>query len=115
MEIGAAVLFAIAALGGLLLASQHFKGTALSFPLALVHGGVAATALVLLMISVIRGSDVGNAKIALVLFVVAALGGFFLFSHHLRNKRLPSPVVIIHALAAVAAFLLLVAGLVAAS
>jgi hypothetical protein len=115
MEIGAAVLFAIAALGGLMLASQHFKGTRLSLPLALVHGGVAATALVLLMISVIRGSNVGNAKLALVLFVVAALGGFFLFSHHLRNKRLPSPVVIIHALAAVAAFLLLVAGLVAAS
>ena len=97
-----------------MLASQHFKRAALSLPLALVHGGVAATA-VLLLIGVIRGTSVGNAKIALVLFVVAALGGFFLFSHHLRNKRLPSPVVIIHALAAVAAVLLLVAGLLAAS
>ena len=50
---------------------------------------------------------------ALGLFVVAALGGFFLVSYHLRGQRLPSPVVVIHALVAVAAFLLLLAGIMA--
>jgi hypothetical protein len=115
METVAAILFAVAALGGLLLATQHFRKAPLSLPVAIVHGGVAASAVVLLLISVLRGTSVGNAQLALVLFVVAALGGLFLFSHHLRNKPLPSPVVIIHALAAVLGFLLLVLGLFAAS
>ena len=43
------------------------------------------------------------------LFVIAALGGFYLFSHQLRERRLPSGVVLIHGGAAVAAFLLLLA------
>jgi hypothetical protein len=115
MESIAVLLFAVAAVGGLLLALQHFKKSPLSLPLAVVHGLVAASALVLLLLSVLGGSASGNAPIALVLFVVAALGGFFLFSHHLRNKPLPTPVVVIHALAAVVAFLLLLVGFLATS
>ena len=42
--------------------------------------------------------------------LVAALGGFLLFAFHLQNKRLPSPVVLIHGAVAVAAFVLLVSG-----
>jgi hypothetical protein len=114
MEVGAVVIFAVAALGGLVLATQHFKKAPLSMPLALVHGLLAATALVLLLISVVQGTTIANAQVALVLFIVAALGGFFLFSHHVRNKPLPSPVVVIHALAAVIAFLLLLAGVLSA-
>jgi hypothetical protein len=44
---------------------------------------------------------------ALVIFVIAALGGFYLFSFHLRSQVLPSPVVLIHGGAAVLAFVLL--------
>jgi hypothetical protein len=115
METTAAILFAIAAVGGLVLATQHFKRSPLSLPVAVLHGLFAATALVLLLISVIQGTPIATARLAAVLFSVAALGGFFLLSHHLRGKRLPSPVVIIHALAAVLAFLLLVFGLFAVS
>lgn len=115
MESIAVVLFAIAALGGLVLALQHFRKANLALPLAVVHGLVAASGLVLLLLAVLGGTASGTAPIALVLFVVAALGGFFLFSHHLRSKPLPTPVVVIHALVAVVAFLLLLVGLLTAS
>jgi hypothetical protein len=39
--------------------------------------------------------------------VIAALGGFYLFSFHLRSQMLPSAVVLIHGGAAVLAFVLL--------
>jgi hypothetical protein len=48
-------------------------------------------------------------KVALGLFIVAALGGFGLFSFHLRKKDLPIPLVLVHAVVAVAGFLSLVA------
>jgi hypothetical protein len=42
-----------------------------------------------------------------VLFIVAALGGFGLFFHHLRKVALPIWLVVVHALVAVVAFVLL--------
>ena len=43
------------------------------------------------------------------LLVIAALGGFFLGSFHLRKQLPPKAVVVIHALVAVVGFLLLAA------
>ena len=102
------LLFAVAAVGGLILATLHFRGKDRPWGLAILHGLLAATALVLLLLAVVGGAAPANAKIALVLFVVAALGGFLLFALHLQKKKLPSPVVIIHAGVAVAAFVVLV-------
>jgi predicted membrane metal-binding protein len=79
-------------------------------PVALIHGAIAAAGLVALLIFVLANGAVHNAGIALVLFAVAALGGFFLFSFHLRNKPLPIPVMAVHALVAVAGFALLLLG-----
>ena len=105
----AAIVFAIAALGGATLAIMHFRGRApLPMPLALLHGLLAASGLVLLIAAALTQPGFGGlALAALVIFVVAALGGFYLFAHHLRGKPLPSPVVVIHGGAAVVAFLLL--------
>jgi len=115
MLITAAVLFAVAALGGLTMAYIYFKKDR-NPPgvLATLHGVLAATALVILMRVVIQTSSVGFLAWALGVFVVAALGGFFLFSYHIRGQRLPSPVVVIHAAVAVTAFVLLLAGTAAA-
>jgi hypothetical protein len=77
--------------------------------LALAHGGLAAAGLVALAVEVFT-ADLA-AGLPLALFVVAALGGFALFSFHLRQKALPIPVVVIHAGVAVVAFLLLVVGI----
>lgn len=101
------ILFGVAALGGIALAVMHFRNRPLSMPLALIHGAVAATALVILLILALGATGTGLAKAALVGFVIAALGGFFLFSFHVRKMRLPSTVVVIHALVAVASFVAL--------
>lgn len=109
MLFAAVGLFAVSALGGLVLAVLHFKKKDLPLPLALVHGLLGASGLVALLLAVMSGGAPAKAGLALTLFVVAALGGFFLFSFHLRKKRLPSPVVLIHALVAVLAFAILLA------
>jgi len=103
----AAALFAIAALGGITLATLHFRQKGLPMALAVGHGLLGAAGLVVLIVAVVGGAT-GNLMIAsLALFVIAALGGFALFSFHLRRLRLPTPVVLIHGLVAVVAFLLL--------
>ena len=111
MLMWAAIVFAIAALGGATLATLHFRGrTPLPMPLALLHGLLAATGLVLLIAAALTQPGFGGLGLAaLVIFVIAALGGFYLFAHHLRGRPLPSAVVLIHGGAAVVAFLALLA------
>lgn len=104
----AVCLFAVGALGGLTLAVLHFRKKSLPLGLALLHGLLGASGLVVLLLAVLHGGAPAKASYALVLFLVAALGGFYLFSFHLRKKGLPSPVVVIHALVAVTAFAILV-------
>ena len=108
----AVILFAVAALGGLILAFQHFTGRPRPWFLAIVHGAVAASAFVILLVAVLQGGA-ASPKVywSLGLFAAAALGGLLLFSFHVRNRPLASPVVVIHGGVAVAAFLLLLLGL----
>jgi hypothetical protein len=105
--ITALILFGIAAAGGIVLVLMRVANKPLPLPLALVHGALAATGIALLAVSVLGAGGPGGARLALGLFVVAALGGFVLFSFHLRKKALPMGVVMIHALVAIAAFLIL--------
>jgi len=92
MLIIAAVLFAIAALGGGAMAYVHFKQDKNPpIPLAVLHGLLAATALVILILAVVQLGATTVTAWATGLFVVAALGGFFLVSYHVRGRRLPSP------------------------
>lgn len=102
----AIVLFAVAAAGGAAMAVIHFRGNNPPMPLAALHGALAATALVILLLAVLQGVP-GASTPSLILFVIAAVGGFFLLSLHLRKQRLPSPVVLIHGGVAVLAFLTL--------
>lgn len=103
----AVVVFALAAAGGIFLAALHFQGKPLPMPVAIIHGVAAATGLVLLILYVLGSDAFGLAGTALVILVVAALGGFYLFSFSLKDRPLPSPVVIVHAVAAVAGFAIL--------
>lgn len=107
MEIVAAAVFAVAALGGVFLAVRHLRGLELPGAVAVIHGAAAATALVLLAVAVMMNDLGGGAAVALVIFVVAALGGFYLASFHLRGERHPTPIVLGHGLIAVVAFLTL--------
>ena len=105
----AAVLFALAALGGLTLAGIRMSGKPRPPTwLALGHGAIAATGLVTLLSTAATGSLPLLAYISLGAFVLAALGGatiFLLF--HLRKKPLPIPLVFAHGAIAVTGFALL--------
>ena len=112
----ALVLFGVAAVGGLILATQRLKGAPQpSLPLALVHGGVAAAGLVALILVVVEAGAPSVAKTALVVFLIAALGGFYLIAQHLQSRPLPIPVMLVHAAVAVTAFLILLAGVLKAA
>lgn len=112
MYIAAAVLFAIAALGGLTMAWFHFiRGRNPPNSIAALHGVFAAVGLLVLIWAVIEVGATTATAWALGLFVVAALGGFFLLSFDLRGRRLPSPVLVIHALVAIVAFVTLLVGI----
>lgn len=105
----AVIIFAIGALGGLVLASSVLRGKLAPWALSLLHAALGATGLVLTAIVVFGAGDTvpQHAGLALLLLVIAALGGFFLASFHLRGRPGPKPVVLIHAGVAVIGFALL--------
>lgn len=108
----AAILFTIAALTGITLALIRLNGRDIPpLWLALLHGVFAASGLVSLGIAAFTGSAPQWARLSLFIFVVAALGGFALFSFHLRRRALPVPLIAIHALVAVVGFAILVINL----
>lgn len=104
------LLFAIAAVAGLIMAIMHFRKAMPPLPvLAVLHGGFAASGLIVLLLALIKVGMHGAPAIALGLLLVAALGGFGLLSFHLRGRALPSGLVVGHALLAVAGFVTLLA------
>lgn len=106
MLIYAVILFALGAVGGLYLAVRHRKSQPPSVGVALLHGVLGAAGLVLLILFVLdSGSNL--ATLALVLFLLAALGGFVLFARHLKGKQLGTGMIAGHAVVAVVGFLLL--------
>jgi hypothetical protein len=107
MELLCVVLFAIAAIGGLTLASMKFMGKALPIPLALVHGLFAAAGLVTLIVNVVEKRINTLMNISLVLFVIVAIGGFILFTLQLMKKNQPNLLIVVHGLGAVISFVLL--------
>ncbi len=107
----AIILFAIAALGGIVMAVMRLGGRELPpMGLAVVHGLFAAAGLVALILALV-GSGYSIATIlALLGFLGAALGGFYLFSLHLKKKALPIPYVLVHGAFAVISFIILLVG-----
>ena len=105
----ALVLLALAALGGVTMATMRLRGAERPpTALALVHGAAAAAGLIALIVAVMGMPPPGLGRTALLVLIVAALGGFFLFAMHMQGKALPIPVMVIHGLVAVVGFLILV-------
>lgn len=115
LPIYAAVCFALGALGGLVMAVRSFKGQSIPVPLAALHGLLGAAGLVLLIAVALMGMAGQTMLIALGILVVAALGGFFLLSFHVRGQRHPRAVIVVHALVAVAGFLTLLTAIMQAT
>ena len=101
------ILFAIAAVIGISLAVPHARRKPVGIGHALSHGIFAAAGLVLLIVLLAAKGSAPLSLVSLILFIVAALGGFLLFGLHLRKRALPVPIIVIHALIAVGGFVLL--------
>lgn len=108
----AAILFAIAAVGGVVMAAMRLGGRDLPpMALAIVHGLFAAAGLVTLILAVVGAQTNWASIVAVVGFVIAAIGGFVLFAHHLRRQALPVNYVVIHGAGAVISFVILLAAI----
>jgi hypothetical protein len=103
------VLLAIAAAGGLIMAGIRFVGDRQPpTSLAMLHGFLAAAAVTLLLYATATVGLPGMALAALVLFLAAAAGGVILnLNYHWKQLPLPKGLIIGHAVAAVAGFVLL--------
>ena len=103
----ALIVFAITALGGLMLAKRVLHGQFAPWFLSLLHALLGAVGLVLLIILLVQEGPSSQTGIGFGLLVLAALGGFFLASFHVRKKLTPKAVVVVHASVAVVGFLTL--------
>lgn len=105
MIIYAAILFAITALGGLYLAGHVLRDRFAPWAVSLLHAGLGALGLLLLIAALVQGSTSKAILIGFVILLVAALGGFFLASFHLRRSLPPKTAMVAHAGVAVVGFL----------
>jgi hypothetical protein len=103
------ILLAVAAVGGLVMAGIRFAGDRQPpAALAMLHGFLAAAAVTLLLYAAATIGLPALANGALVLFALAAAGGVVLnLNYHQKQLALPKWLVIVHAVAAVAGFLML--------
>lgn len=98
-------LFALAAIIGMYLITFVLRNKETPKALAFVHGIFAAAAIILLCVYV---SDEGpDLTESLVLFIVAALGGFVLIARDLTGRTIPKWLAVMHGLLAVSGFVFL--------
>lgn len=102
----AIILFAIAAVFGLILLTAILRSKETPKPVVYLHGLFAAIGLVLLIIYSMN-PDAKSVAISLVLFIIAAIGGFILFGRDMTKKPGPKWLAVVHALAAVTSFVIL--------
>ena len=107
----AVVLLAISAVGGLTMAGIRFGGKPRPPTwLAMLHGFLSAAAVTLLAYAAFTVGIPMVAQWALILFVLAALGGVFMnLNYHWKLLPLPKWLVLVHAAIAVTGFVLLIA------
>lgn len=103
--LAAAIVFALTAAGGALLLSYVLRGKPTPKMVTFIHGPAGALGIVLLLALWLRGET--RVAASLGLFVLAALGGFFLLYRDLAHGHVPRPIAIVHGLVAVTAFVLL--------
>jgi hypothetical protein len=96
----AIVLFALSAVLGLTILVKWLTKKNASKAVIYSHGLVAAAALVLLILYAIQNRE-NFPQTSIVLFVLAALGGFYMFIMDLQKKASPLAIAFIHALLAV--------------
>ena len=99
-------LFALAAVLGLSILIKWLTKKEASRVVIYSHGIAAATALVLLIFYAVQ-NPANFPKASLILFVIAALGGFYMFYQDMKKKNSSIAVAVIHALLAVSGLITL--------
>lgn len=100
------ILFALAAVFGILILKNWILSTDTSRNTVYTHGIFAALALVLLIYYFFSNNE-KNVSTSVILFVLAALVGFYMFYKDLKGIFSPTWLGVIHGLVAVAAFIFL--------
>jgi hypothetical protein len=101
MIVTSIALFLVAALFGLYMAARVFGGNLPPWIAVILHGVLAASGVLVLLYALFTGMQTMAVVIGAVLLVIAALGGFFMFSFQLRKLPPPKAIVVVHAIAAV--------------
>ncbi len=107
MLYSAIALFGLAAIFGIVIFKNWLTSAKTSKGVIYAHGIFAAIALVVLLVFVLR-NPVNSLQYSVGLFIVAALGGFYMFFRDLRGKFSPMWLAVVHALLAVAGLGLLI-------
>ncbi len=107
MLIGAIVLFVVAAVFGLFNLIPILRNKPAPRPTVFIHGGIAALGLLCVILGVAKAAGPSPVT-ALVLFVVAALGGFVLFGIDMQKKPMPKWLAVLHPLIAAVGLVLLI-------
>jgi NAD/NADP transhydrogenase beta subunit len=100
------VLFALAAIVGFSILKNWLTSADTSRTTVYLHGLFAALALVPLVMYAFQ-NPANYPKASIILFVIGALVGFYMFAEDLRKKFSPTWLAVVHALFGVAGFLVL--------
>jgi hypothetical protein len=100
----AIALFAVSAALGLTILIKWLTKKNAPKSVVYSHGIVAASALLLLIGYALQHPD-HFPKISIVIFVIAAIGGFYMFIRSMNNKTSPLIIAFVHALLALSGFI----------
>src|SRR5262249_52829840 len=102
------LLFLVVMLAGAGLAVLERRGRALPFRVSVTHGVLGILAIVLLVMQALAHPGSHPLNLAILVFMITALGGLLLFAFRASKQRLPLGVVLLHALFAVVGLAFLV-------
>lgn len=100
-------LFAIAAVLGLIILKNWLTNQDTSRTTVYAHGVFAALGLVLLLVYYFQ-NGAKTLQTSIILFLIAAIGGFYMFFRDMKGKMSPTWLAVVHGLVAVAAFVFVV-------
>jgi hypothetical protein len=103
-------LFLLVMAGGAALAVLERRGRAMPLKLSAWHGLLGIAAIVLLVMQAVAHPSNRPVNLAIIVFVLTALGGLLLFAFRASKQSLPLAVVLLHAGFAVTALILLSVG-----
>lgn len=107
MLLAAIVFFVVAAIFGLIILTAILKGRPTPKPAVFIHGPLAATGLILVLIHIFNGNRDPLLLISVSLFILAALGGLTLFTIDMSKKPIPKMLAVGHPILAVIALVTL--------